>query len=287
MQVTHHHVSIDGHQLHRIIMDPPEGVPTRMLCLFTHGQGDYSDRYTEVLHPFTQRGIRCISTDLLGHGGSSGKRGHCGDLTFIDLIIKDHFKLVGSLPYGIAGHSMGGLLTLRHLALSLEEKLPTPQFCWVNAPLLNPVQSRPAWFITLVKWFATIAPKITIKTGATATLCRHPSDDQSNSRPKKKDPKSLGHQRVSIGWGVELLKAVEHTQATLPSSSKQIPFLLTQGDEDYICPHHIAQQFFQSLSFPQKTFKLFHNMRHETFAEPNNHELFETLDQWLDQVVLA
>ena len=284
MQVTHQYVNIDGHQLHRIIMDPPENVETRMVCLFTHGQGDYSERYIDVLHPFTQRGIRCISTDLLGHGESSGKRGHCGDLEFTDLIIQDHLKLVDSLPYGIAAHSMGGLLTLRHLALALENKLPMPEFCWVNAPLIDPIQKRPAWFITLIKWFSKLVPKVTIKTGATSALCRH---QDSDSKPKKKDPKSLGHQRVSIGWGVALLEAANYIQSILSQTPSDIPFLLTQGDEDYICPHRIAEEFFETLTLSQKKFILFPGMRHETFAEPNNHELFEALDQWLDQTVLA
>ncbi len=74
-----------------------------MVCIFTHGQGDYAERYVEVLHPFTERGIRCILTDLPGHGRSPGKRGHIR-LDQIDDVIHYNLKLAGKLPVGIAGH---------------------------------------------------------------------------------------------------------------------------------------------------------------------------------------
>ena len=98
MIISEHHVQIEGHLLHRTIFDPSEGEPS-MVGLFSHGQGDFSKRYQDVLHPFTDRGIRCISMDLLGHGLSPGKRGHCGGADFIDEIkAQDFFKNYKNKP---------------------------------------------------------------------------------------------------------------------------------------------------------------------------------------------
>lgn len=272
-------IQVAGHLLHCIQMDPPDGVEPRAVCLFTHGQGDHSERYTEVLHPFTERGIRCIAFDLHGHGQSPGKRGHVGKVSFIDAVIEKGIEMARDLPYGIAGHSMGGLLTLRHLTLALQGNLPLPKFCWVNSVLLSPTHNKPGWFIRSAKILAKIHPSFMVKTGATPELCQTPSDGKFQER----GPDHPGHQSISIGWGVELIKTADYVEKNLPLMTSGIPFLYTQGGTDLICPDQLAEKFINSLKLTNKTYKLFPNMRHETFAEPDHHLIFDTLDQWLDQ----
>ena len=278
---------IEGHQLRRTIFDPPNGIKTRAACLFTHGQGDNSGRYKDVLHPFTEAGIRCISVDLLGHGMSSGRRGNCGNIKFVDQIIQNNLDLIGALPYGIAGHSMGGLLTLRHLSLALEGKLPKPAFCWVNSPLLNPAQNRSALFVKLALTLAKIAPNVSIKTGASAELCRTPDDSIIGDSKALSLMNSIhGHQKISIGWGAELINISRYIYSVLPEHNSDIPFLFSQGDSDLICPHSIAEGFYAQLNFSNKRLEIFTNMRHETFAEPNKEELFKALREWISQLDL-
>lgn len=279
MTVTNKDIQINGHLLNCTLMDPDGDTKPSAVCLFTHGQGDYSARYPEVLHPFTQRGIRCISFDLPGHGQSPGKRGHVGKISLIDAVIKQGLDMAGDLPYGIAGHSMGGLLTLRHLTLALQGKLPLPKFCWVNSVLLDPSQNKPSWFIKCAKILAKIHPKLTIKTGATPELCQTPTDGNFIERPADHP----GHQYISIGWGVEIIKAALFVEKNLPQITSDIPFLFSQGGNDLICPDHIAEKFINRIRLTNKQYKLFPEMRHETFAEPDNELLFETIANWLDQ----
>ena len=279
MIVSKENIQVGNHLLSCTLMEPPEGIPVRGACLFTHGQGDHSERYTQVLHPFTQRGIRCIAFDLHGHGSSPGKRGHVGKTSFIDAVIEKGLNMAGDLPYGIAGHSMGGLLTLRHLTLALQGKLPIPQFCWVNSALLSPTQNKPAWFIASAKILAKFHPRFIVKTGATPELCQTPIEGNF----KEKGPDHPGHQDISIGWGVELIKTAKYIQKNLPPITSNIPFLYTQGGADLICPDQLAEKFFNSLKLTNKTYKLFPSMRHETFAEPNHQLLFDSINTWLDE----
>lgn len=280
MNVEHQHIEIEGHLMHRTIMRPNPNTPERAACIFNHGQGDYGERYLDVLHPFTERGITCIITDQLGHGRSPGNRGHVGNLDFTDKLITSNLAAAGNLPIGIAGHSMGGLLTLRHLTLALQGKLPMPEYCWVNAPLLHPANGRKPWFIKLVRQIARLAPTFTIHTGVTPNMCRQ-GEEETGKLPK--DPAALGHQRVSIRWGIELLKAEVLVQNNLPIFENNIPFLYTQGGEDIVCPPPLAQRFFKKLHLPNKTYQQYPNMRHETFAETEREKLFETIATWLDQ----
>ncbi len=279
MKVSEKSVQIDGHTLHQTIFDPIESRP-KMVCIFTHGQGDFSQRYEDVLHPFTEKGIRCISVDLLGHGKSPGKRGHCGDVAFIDQLIQSNLDLTEGLPYGIAGHSMGGLLTLRHLTVALEGKYPKPEFCWINSPLLRPANGKADWFVKVAKFLSKRAPKVTIKTGATPELCQ--TREAGVKRRGDKLKGELGHQRVSLGWGVELMNISDYIYQQLPQYQSAIPFLFTQGDADLICPHSVAEDFFNQLKLTNKSYHLYKDMRHETFAEPNNEELFSTIADWLN-----
>ncbi len=249
-----------------------------MVCIFTHGQGDYAERYVEVLHPFTQSGIRCILSDLPGHGRSGGKRGHLR-LRDIDALIQHNLALAGSLPVGIAGHSMGGLLTLRHLALSLKGELAQPAFCWVNGPLLKPANGHPDWFVGIAKKIGKLLPRTTIDTKVTAEQCNRgePGDDRV---PKLGD---LAHQRVSLGWGSQLIEISEFVHETLTSHHYPNPFLLTQGLEDQICPPEFSRQLFQELEWPQKQWTGLEGMRHETFAEPHRQLLFDTVSDWVER----
>ncbi|MGJ8674135.1 alpha/beta fold hydrolase [Rubritalea sp.] len=271
------HIQIGKETLHRIVMHPDKDVEAHSACIFTHGQGDYAERYKSVLHPFTDRGIRCIVTDLQGHGRSSGKRGHIASSHFIDSVIESNLKATSGLPTGIAGHSMGGLLTLRHLALSVNNSLPLPEFCWVNAPLLHPRGNRPDWYVRMVTLLASIAPSTTIHTGVTPEMCR-----LEDGARLPKDPMSLGHQRVSIGWGSNLLRIEQFTHKTLKQKSFPNPFLFTQGGADAVCPSNEAENFYEELNFPNKQFHLFPDMRHETFTEASREELFQVIGAWLD-----
>jgi len=278
------HITVAGTELHRMTLLPDKGIECTAACIFSHGQGDYGERYLDVLHPFTDRGIKCIVTDHQGHGRSTGKRGHIDSTHFIDKVIASNLAAAGDLPIGIAGHSMGGLLTLRHLALSLRGDLPTPKFCWVNAPLLHPGNGRPDWFIRLANVLASITPSTTIHTGVTPEMCR--LEDSSAGRLPK-DPLSLGHRRVSIGWGSELIRIANFTQTALLNHSYNQPFLFTQGGADSVCPVSKAEDFFTKLDWPTKQYQCFPEMLHETFAEPKRIELFETLGSWIDTHYLA
>ncbi len=54
---------------------PPAGA-ARGAVLLTHGYGEHSGRYVEVISGWTQSGLVVASYDLRGHGHSEGHRGH-------------------------------------------------------------------------------------------------------------------------------------------------------------------------------------------------------------------
>ena len=149
MQSEFHQVKIENQKLSRFVMRPNEDVEVRAVMICYHGQGDHAERYHHILKSYAQRGIMCVMTELPGHGYSPGKRGHCGDEKLLDAVIQNtlHFYVGGkNLPYGLMGHSMGGLLALRHLVLAGKGILPEPSFAWISSPLIRPSNGRSGEF---------------------------------------------------------------------------------------------------------------------------------------------
>jgi lysophospholipase len=280
MRVNAKRVKIQGHLLHRVTLNPEDSVSVKGCAIFYHGQGDYADRYADVLAPFTENGIRCVITDLLGHGYSPGRRGHCGDEALLDAVIHNTLQSFEGLPYGVMGHSMGGLLAARHLVLSGQGKLPPSSWAWLNAPLIRPSNNRSRVFLKIVKLAAFLFPELTITTGVTSEMCRVKVDSEGGV-PQKRVRHPLWHQRISLGWGAVLLNSEELIQKEVFKMDCDCPILVTQGGDDLICPAEITQKFFESLPQTDKKYVEFEDGLHELFSEDGNERLSSVLREWL------
>lgn len=96
--------------------------------LVTHGFGEHSGRYDEVVAALTEQRLLVATYDLRGHGRSGGERGHV--LAFEDYV-RDATALLDELradaEFGrierpaLFGHSLGGLIST-HLALSAPDR---------------------------------------------------------------------------------------------------------------------------------------------------------------------
>jgi len=287
MKVETQRVTIHGHHLNRLVMHPESDVPVRANAMFYHGQGDYAERYPNVLEPFTRRGIRCTVTDFLGHGRSPGRRGDCGDEKLLDSVIINTLESMDDLPYGIMGHSMGGLLACRHLVLAGKGLLPEPAFCWASSPLLHPGNGRSAAFRKGVGILAAIMPSLTISTGVTPEMCRLKNDEDEKKVIAEQPKNKLWHRRTSIGWGLFLIKVSEMLQQEIGNISKHTKLLLTQGSDDPVCPVEFARDFFERLPNTYKNYREIEGMLHEPFAGIGRERLFDSLETWLDDSILS
>lgn len=285
MIIESQRVNIKGYLLHRLVLHPDVDVPVRAAAMFYHGQGDYGERYGDILGDFTRRGVRCFVTELPGHGLSPGRRGHCGDTALLDAVVADSLKAMNGLPYGVMGHSMGGLLATRHLVLAGLGRLPVPVFCWLSSPLMVPSKRRSAFVRFLIRWLSPIMPSLTVSTGVVPVMCRVKSEDNEGGVPEASlsPPKHrLWHNRVSMGWGACLLDYERLVASSLESIPKEVPLLFTQGELDPICPAETAREYFSRLPNEAKDYHEFPEMLHEPFRGEGSERLFAVLEEWLD-----
>lgn len=282
-------ISISDHNLHRVVMSPDDGVPVNAVLIFYHGQGDYAERYADVMHAFTQRGVRCVVTELPGHGRSLGRRGHCGDEALLDTITQstvDNYVTPELFPYGVMGHSMGGLLAARHIVLAGMGQLPSLSFAWLSSPLANPTNGRTPRFVKMVKIFARLLPALTISTKVRSADCRIPSEpEQAATKPANSGKHQLWHDRVSLGWGASLIGFAEFVNANIRKIAVDLPILITQGSDDTVCPADQTRKLYEAIPSEKKEYLELEGMLHEPFKGEGSKQLFAGLEAWLDDVL--
>lgn len=285
MRVESTRVRVLGRELHRMLMHPDADIPVRAEAMFYHGQGDYAERYPHVLEVFTRHGIRCMVTDLPGHGHSPGRRGHCGDESMLDAVIYSSLEAMGDLPHGVMGHSMGGLLACRHLVLAGKGLLPRPAFSWLSSPLVRPGAAKSPMFRRAAEWLAPWLPWLTVTTGVLPEMCRVTED--GNRTVRKESRNQQWHRRVSLAWGLFLVGAAERLDVTAGDAEEGTALLMTQGGADPVCPPENARDLFGRLGCREKRYLEIEGMLHEPFAGVGKNRLFDALGQWLDRISAA
>ncbi|WP_120076880.1 alpha/beta fold hydrolase [Aurantiacibacter odishensis] len=137
-------VAKDGHQIRLIDWsEPPAGVTVRGSILFMAGRGDAYEKYLETFEHWRQQGWRVSAADWRGQGGSGrlgndDATGHIDDFAvwIADLAqLWEHWSEGREGTLVLAGHSMGGHLTLR----AVQENLlnPQPDAMVLSAPMLD------------------------------------------------------------------------------------------------------------------------------------------------------
>ncbi|MDE1467009.1 alpha/beta fold hydrolase [Aurantiacibacter sp. D1-12] len=134
----------DGHEIRHIDWpDPPAGVALRGSMLFMAGRGDAYEKYLESFEHWRLQGWRVSAADWRGQGGSGrlGNDAATGHIDDFDLWVEDLATYWSMWAKGragprvLAGHSMGGHLTLRAV---IDKALdPAPDALVLSAPMLD------------------------------------------------------------------------------------------------------------------------------------------------------
>lgn len=263
----------DGENL--AVYDWPLPDAPRATVLLVHGLGEHAGRYDALARHLGTWGYAVRGYDHYGHGESSGPRGGLpwdtrllDDLT--DIVDATRARMPAGQPLVLLGHSMGGLVAARFVALGVRPVdalvLSSPAF---DAGL-GPVQKL------LLATLQRIAPNLRVGNGLDAHYLSH---DASVVRAYLADP--LCHDRISVRLARFIAEAGPATVAR--AAHWQVPTLLLWAGADRLVNPAGSRAFASAAPKERVQAHCFEPLYHELFNEsPELAEpVRERLQHWL------
>ena len=263
----------DGENL--AVYDWPLPDAPRATVLLVHGLGEHAGRYDALARHLGAWGYAVRGYDHYGHGESSGPRGGLpwdtrllDDLT--DIVDATRARMPAGQPLVLLGHSMGGLVAARFVALGIR---PVDALVLSSPALdagLGPVQKL------LLATLPRIAPNLRVGNGLDA---RYLSHDDAVVRAYLADP--LCHNRISARLARFIAEAGPATVAR--AAHWQVPtLLLWAGDDRMVNPagsRAFAAAAPRGVVQAHEFAPLYHELFNESpeLAEP----VLERLQHWL------
>ena len=246
----------------------------RAAVLLVHGLGEHIGRYQHVARYLNEWGFSVRGYDQYGHGESSGPRGGLpSDGRLLDdlvlLVERTRADLGQDLPLVLLGHSMGGLVAARLVALDL---CPV-QALVLSSPALDPGLS--AFQKLLLAVLPKIAPNLRVGNGLNAELISH---DPATVAAYRADP--LVHDRISGRLASFIANAGPATVAA--ATSWTVPTLLMYAGADKLVNPAGSRAFAAAAPVALVRSHCFESLYHEIFNELDAKPVFAELMQWLD-----
>jgi len=260
----------------------PDDVPPRAVLMIVHGLAEHAARYQYVIEAFLKQGYVIYGHDHRGFGKSGGIRGHWERL---DDVIKDMKMVVDKaqsewpdLPFGLYGHSMGGVVGVQYLA-RYEEQFGAAV---ISAPGFGPGPDQNKLLLLITPIAAKIIPRKPLdrKLSGEYTL----SHDPAQAAAWDADP--LVHPYATPRWAVEYLRAAKEAKSLLAKLS--LPVLVVMGEEDVTVQKEDIREAVAAAG-PNITFRTYPGSYHEVhneIAEIREPMLAETVS-WMDEKLMG
>jgi alpha-beta hydrolase superfamily lysophospholipase len=219
-------------------------------------------------------GLSVFAFDLRGHGRSGGARGDVRsfqefteDLALMEGVWINHVGSVGRRF--LLGHSMGGLIALRHL-LDGDHGYDGVV---LSAPWLRAAQ--PAWLRAVGRVSGALFPGLPLPNGLGADRLTR---DPEMALEWRRDP--LIHRRL-IG---RLFREAERVQRSVmrEGGRTRIPpcLFLIPGD-DPVVNGSVTQEFARGFAEGDVQVEILRERRHEAFNDLGREEVFDLVSSWM------
>jgi alpha-beta hydrolase superfamily lysophospholipase len=261
-----------------VLQDWPveSGIPLRGTVILVHGLGEHAGRYDYVARHLNAWGFAVRGYDQFGHGESGGVRGGLPSDTHLlddlaDIVDSTRARMRKDAPLILLGHSMGGVVAARFVALGIR---PVDALI-LSSPALDPGLSRgQRWLLRMVY---RIAPGLRVGNGLKVKYLSH---DPEVVAAYRADP--LVHDRICV----RLARYIARTGAQIIAAAPEwkVPTLLMYAGRDHLVSPEGSRRF--AAAVPRAKIKAicFETMYHEIFNEPDSAPVYLALQNWLDRM---
>lgn len=248
----------------------------RAVLLVSHGHGEHGGRYGELARHLAERGITVHAVDHRGHGRSGGPRGH---VDRFDDYVRDleawrraaTAKLPRETPVFLLGHSLGGLIAIRHLQTHPEAGF---RGAVLSAPLLGIAVRAPAWKTALSGLFSRILPRLPFSNELDPSML---STAPGYVEAYRAD--ALLHPTITPRLYTEMVRAME--DAFRRPDSIRVPLLVLAPTGDrVVAPEAVAR--FASACPGEVDVRRYEGFQHEALNEAERHRVMADVAEWLE-----
>lgn len=248
----------------------------RAAVLVSHGLGEHSGRYAALGRELAARGFSVYALDHRGHGLSGGPRAYAerfgvlvSDFERFRAAIVD--GLPSAVPAFLLGHSLGGLIAIRHLQAH-------PEAPWrgavLSAPLLGVAKKAARWKVALSGLLSKHLPKLPISSEIDPSEL---SRDAAYVRSYREDP--LVHDKITPRLFTELTAAIG---AALDERDRiRPPVLVLSPGADTIVSEPDVVRFAESLP-GDVLLRRYPGYRHESLNDTGREAVIADVVGWME-----
>jgi alpha-beta hydrolase superfamily lysophospholipase len=258
----------------RLYLRRHEAAAPRGDVVIVHGFSEHSGRYGALTEHLLAHGYTVTAYDQRGHGLSDGLPGHIDNFREYDEDLDKILALVrgrgAGRPLFIIGHSMGGLVTLRHLA----RKSSAVAGAILSAPLIALAVPVPAHKKLIANVALRFAPRLRLANEIDPAVL---SRDPQVGRAYAADPHV--NRKVSTKWFAEAMRAMAEINDR--AGEIRTPVLVMHGTRDRLASVEATKALFARLASTDKELVIYEGYYHELFNEPEKQQLYERVTAWL------
>jgi lysophospholipase len=253
----------------------PDGEP-RAVVLVSHGHGEHGGRYAELARHLAERGMVVHAVDHRGHGRSGGPRGHVdrfGDYvrdleTWRRAVTAD---VPSGIPVYLLGHSLGGLIAIRHL-----QAHPEAGFAGaiLSAPLLGIAVQAPRWKVALSGVFSRVLPRLPFSNELDPSMLSTAPGYVDAYRADK-----LLHPTITPRLYTEIGAAMR-AAFTQPDSIRIPLLVLAPTGDRVVAPEAVAR--FASACPGDVEVRRYEGFQHEALNETERHRVMDDVAAWIE-----
>lgn len=240
-----------------------------------HGLGEHSGRYEEFAKILTKQNVGVFCIDLLGHGKSSGKKGHIKSFNDYLNAVENGIIYVRKnfldTPIILFGHSLGGLVCLKFL---LERESKEIEKSIISSPWIETALKIPKHLLFIHKLFQKIIPRLQLGNNLiTAHLSKNKKvvDDYEND--------ILVHDKITLNLFSEIMKTIKDILKR--SHRIKVETFLYHGKNDKIISHKGTKKIAELIPFNK--FILFDNIYHEPHNDIEKDLVFKEITDFINK----